>query len=230
MGTDETSQARYKFHKKYLSNIKVIFLFVYIVVNPIIDTPEWCIDYYRKEGKFVNRWSFTLDCEVVDIPYSKNPSLNPYFIAILDFACLFFFLFFRWFKTRWETNSKRKLLKKRNLILAIAVGVILIDYVICFIFFTRPVLSIFLRPIVFACFLRQVRLNSKNFYGDLKDTGVTIFAMFLFIAWFAAIGIYLFRYSLEGYTMFDGIHEANFNLIILVTTANFPDIMLPAYE
>ena len=30
--------------------------------------------------------------------------------------------------------------------------------------------------------------------------------------------------------MFDGIHEANFNLIILVTTANFPDIMLPAYE
>ena len=109
-------------------------------------------------------------------------------------------------------------------------AVVVIDNIVCIIIFVRPLLSVFARPVVFGSFLHQVRLNFKNFYCDLKDTGVTIFALFFFIAWFAGMGIYLFRYSLEGYSMFDTFSNANFNLIILVTTANFPDVMLPAYE
>ena len=29
--------------------------------------------------------------------------------------------------------------------------------------------------------------------------------------------------------MFSGFSEASFNILVLLTTANFPDIMLPAY-
>ena len=41
--SDEESQENYKFHKKYLSKIKLLFLFVYIAVNPVLDTPNWCL-------------------------------------------------------------------------------------------------------------------------------------------------------------------------------------------
>ena len=61
VATDEKSQARYKFHRKYLSKIKVFFLVLYIVVNPIVDAPRWCIRYYQDDESF-DRWSVTLDC------------------------------------------------------------------------------------------------------------------------------------------------------------------------
>ena len=47
VGEDEESQANYMFHKKYLSKIKIFFLVLYIGVNPIIDSPKWCIDHYQ---------------------------------------------------------------------------------------------------------------------------------------------------------------------------------------
>ena len=61
VGEDELSQANYKFHKKYLSGIKVIFLVIYIGINPIIDVPDWCMDHYHNKKDF-NRWSIMLDC------------------------------------------------------------------------------------------------------------------------------------------------------------------------
>ena len=150
VGLDEKSQSRYKFHKKYLSGIKMIFLVVYIVINPIIDAPKWCIDHYKNMDNF-DRWSPTLDCDVMNIPYSKNPTLSPYVISISDFVCLGFFLFFRWYKSTWE--KKRPKFKKRNIFLIVAVITVIIDNIFCIYFFVRPFYSIFCRPIVFACFL-----------------------------------------------------------------------------
>ena len=44
------------------------------------------------------------------------------------------------------------------------------------------------------------------------------------------VGHYLFRYGITGYESFSSVSEANYNMLILMTTANFPDVMLPAYN
>ena len=154
--------------------------------------------------------------------------MSPFLVAFLDFTCLGFFLYFRWFKTKWEKKeSKRRL---RNTLLMVAVGVIVIENIITMITFRRPFLSILLRPFVFACFLHLVRLNFRHFYHDLKDSATILVAIFLFIAMYALIGHFLFRYSFEGYNYFGSISDANYNMLILMTTANFPDVMLQAYS
>ena len=146
----------------------------------------------------------------------------------MDILCLAFFLYFRWFKSKWEKKKDKR--KLRNLLLTLAVIVIVIENIICIILFRRPYLSIILRPFVFACFLHLVRLNFRHFYHDLKDSATTLIAIFLFIAMYALVGHFLFRYSFEGFNYFSSITDANFNMLILMTTANFPDIMLPAYS
>ena len=77
-----------------------------------------------------------LTCENLGVPYSGNWTLSPYIIAILDFICLFFFLYFRWFKTKWE--KKQRKCKMRNLFLCIFVCVIVIDNSIAIYFIYRP--------------------------------------------------------------------------------------------
>jgi len=51
-----------------------------------------------------------------------------------------------------------------------------------------------------------------------------------YIVMFATLGFYLFRGTQEGSSYFGDISDAIFNLLVLLTTANFPDIMLPAYN
>ena len=47
---------------------------------------------------------------------------------------------------------------------------------------------------------------------------------------YALTGHFLFRYEYEGYTIFASVEDSFYNMLILMTTANFPDIMLPAYS
>ena len=47
---------------------------------------------------------------------------------------------------------------------------------------------------------------------------------------FALVGYYLFRDEFEGITLLSDMNASYYQLLILLTTANFPDVMLPAYE
>jgi len=47
---------------------------------------------------------------------------------------------------------------------------------------------------------------------------------------FAFVGERMFIGTLEGTQYFYNFKESWINMFILMTTANFPDVMLPAYE
>ena len=64
----------------------------------------------------------------------------------------------------------------------------------------------------------------------MKDSAQFLVAIFMFIAAYALTGLYLFRYSYEGFAYFNSFEDSFYNMVILMTTANFPDIMLPAYD
>jgi len=111
----------------------------------------------------------------------------------------------------------------------VTVLIIVVDNIIAIALFRSPWIADMLRPVVFASLLHLVRVNASQFYYDVKDSATILVTILLFIACYALIGVYIFRYSYQGFQNFSSFGQALFNMVILMTTANFPDIMLPAY-
>mmetsp|Transcript_13614 Transcript_13614/g.21305 ORF Transcript_13614/g.21305 Transcript_13614/m.21305 type:complete len:136 (+) Transcript_13614:673-1080(+) len=52
----------------------------------------------------------------------------------------------------------------------------------------------------------------------------------VFILYYAWMGQRLFSGTLEGVQFFNTFGDSFFNMLVLMTTSNYPDIMLPAYQ
>jgi hypothetical protein len=54
--------------------------------------------------------------------------------------------------------------------------------------------------------------------------------IFAFIMFYSLLGFKIFQGTLEGEAYFSSIGNSAWSLLVLLTTANFPDVMLPAYK
>ena len=52
----------------------------------------------------------------------------------------------------------------------------------------------------------------------------------MFVGLYALLGHIIFMFSFEYQRSFSSLPDSNYSMLILLTTANFPDIMLPAYS
>jgi two pore calcium channel protein len=93
-----------------------------------------------------------------------------------------------------------------------------------------PFYTSLMKPVVVLLFLNTLRANLKVVLLDLKDSLIVLLIIFSFIFFFAFSGFFLFQGSLEGVTTFPDIGQSYYNMLILLTTANFPNVMLPAYN
>ena len=64
----------------------------------------------------------------------------------------------------------------------------------------------------------------------MKGSLIIILSVFAWIFIYAIIGFYLFRYSFEGTMYFLDFSHSYASMLTALTTANFPDVMLPAYH
>ena len=64
----------------------------------------------------------------------------------------------------------------------------------------------------------------------MLDSASMIFFIIAYVMFFALLGYRAFRGSVEGVQYFSDYVDSCFNMLVLLTTANSPDIMLPAYE
>ena len=78
--------------------------------------------------------------------------------------------------------------------------------------------------------MSQVRATTKGVLMNFKDSLTVLVCIFLFIMFFSVIGVFLFKDSYEGFSQLPGLSNAYYQLLILLTTCNFPNIMLPAYN
>ena len=156
---DEKSQWYYRFHKKYLSRIKLVVLFIYILVLPFLETPSWCINKHKDDSKWERKSFKSLNCEHFGIPYSKNPTLSPITIVMMEFICIGFIGFFRWFKTLWGTTRRDHWMT--NIVLGLAMTTVIVDNIVSIFVFRRAFLANLMRPIIFGQFLHLVRLNAR---------------------------------------------------------------------
>lgn len=78
--------------------------------------------------------------------------------------------------------------------------------------------------------VRSIRRTWLRFLLVLKDSFSMIMFIMFYVLFFALLGFRIFRGSVEGVMYFPDYVSSCFNMLVLLTTANSPDIMLPAYE
>ena len=64
----------------------------------------------------------------------------------------------------------------------------------------------------------------------MKELAIFVASLFIYVLIFALLCAFYFRESFQGVVYMHSIHETYNELFILLTTANFPDVMLPAYN
>lgn len=62
------------------------------------------------------------------------------------------------------------------------------------------------------------------------DAKAVLLLIILHIVFFGWLGTVLFEGSAEREVYFNNISNACWHMLILLTTANFPDVMMPAYS
>ena len=183
-----------------------------------------------KEEK-VDFTKFTFNCRAVQggsIPYSNIIKVNPIYTGLFDIMCCIFFVFVRMFKNKWRRLSTKS--RIRNVTTIVLLVLTIIDTIFSIIKNKGNILSNLSRPIMVIVFFSTIRSNFKTACRDLiLSIGIFLF-IFVYVFFFSLVGYFMFRNTQEGEIYYDDLSDSIYNMFILLTTANFPDIMLPAYE
>ena len=127
---------------------------------------------------------------------------------------------------------------RKNVILIAAITLTVLDIVIYVILDATGTQSVrwsrVFRPLFLTCFseFRQVRIVFRNIRKTLVGVANVIVLLLLTIALFALLCVELFKrrelIDVDGKPYFTDWPDAFFSLYVLMTSANFPDIMMPA--
>lgn len=91
-----------------------------------------------------------------------------------------------------------------------------------------PYIANLMRVVILLCFAQGLRNSVLSLFEDLWDSMAILTTMFTYILVFVFTVYYFYRPTFEGITNFSSIRDAYRNMTILFTTANYPDIFLPA--
>ena len=90
-----------------------------------------------------------------------------------------------------------------------------------------PIVNFVIRPFIYIYMIRRLRMNWTSILRVIWKTKKAYFALFLNMITFSIIGYSLFKKE-KGF--FESFSESVLQLYILLSTCNFPDIMLEAME
>ena len=154
--------------------------------------------------------------------------LNEKITVSVDLLCICYLTFNRVLKTRFKHTSENA--RMRNLVMYAACVYQFILLVVTFVgYYTNP-FSYFIRPVIAIVFLSNVRARFLDIFTFLKDTCIVLMAIFGYVLFSSTLFYTMFKSTFQGSSTFPTLGDTYYQLLILLTTANFPDVMLPAYN
>ena len=97
-------------------------------------------------------------------------------------------------------------------------------------YLTYAWLSAFLRPVIVILQMRDVRSFTLRYTRVMRVSMPMVCFIGIYMLYFAWMGEVIFAGTIQGVESFPNFNEAFYSMFILLTTANFPTIMLPSYD
>lgn len=146
--------------------------------------------------------------------------------CLIDVTCLLIFSLFMCYQTRWRKQTHRDNVRTACVVIASIVS--LIDLARCFMAMKYPYVANLMRVVVVLSFFRGVRSAFFSLFGDFRDSFAILATIFSYILMFSFTVYYFYRAQFQGVINFPNLTEAYRQMTIMFTTANFPDLFLPA--
>ena len=219
------NQRKYKIVKK-LHNIS---LYIYGVIM-FFEKPWFCF----KETTVPLPSSFhTIDNCEKDLELSPIPFIYDSLLRIIEIVLIISILITKLIKYNNQSILKNNKLnkikqyKRRQIILFFSILFCFFDLLLALITNKFPIINFIMRPIIYIYLLRRLRLNWLNILKVLWKTKIIYLFLLVNILTFTCVGYFLFNKNVER---FKSLGESFLQLYILLTTCNFPDIMLDAMK
>lgn len=103
-------------------------------------------------------------------------------------------------------------MKLEDILFYVIIGLIVIDNTIAIVIKARPSFSAFLRPLICGIFMVTIRESFFNLIKDLRDAGVVLAMMFVFIFVFANITYFFYAGTYGGFQFFPNLPEAFYQM------------------
>jgi len=78
--------------------------------------------------------------------------------------------------------------------------------------------------------MRSLRQFGKRYLQVIRASTPMFIAIVIYIFYFSWLGNRLFAGTIEGVENFGTLWDSFFYMFVLMTTANYPDVMLPSYN
>ena len=179
-----------------------------------------------------SRFNFIEDCEK-DVVFSDMPFINDDAIRTLELLFTLTLIITQIIKFKVECSLRETLTEINRtyiilqIFLIISLGLCVIDLIISLIKEKFPIINFLCRPIIFIFLIRRLKVNWTNILIILWKTRKAYLVLIYNLVTFSIIG-YVFFYKEGGY--FSSLGHSVLELYILLSTCNFPDIMLEAME
>jgi len=163
-------------------------------------------------------------------PNSNIPTMHPLISRGVEASLILVLLGFRFWKRAFLYPSKKSV-KHEKIMVTFAI-ISFIDMGLVSILSPRykyPLVAAACRPIFFVLMFRGVRQCWMRVAYVMIDSLQMVILIVIHILFYAWLGNRYFNGTPEGVLYFDTFLNSAYNLLVLLTTANFPDIMLPAY-
>eukprot|EP00117_Sycon_ciliatum_P028166 scpid48024/ scgid22700/ Two pore calcium channel protein 1; Voltage-dependent calcium channel protein TPC1 len=177
-------------------------------------------------------------------PAVPNASVPYWGTMIMEIICLAFYVFRLLHYKRF--CPAQYFWDKKTILVTVCMGLTLIDMIIFVILVNSGVDAVratrLLRPVFLVNFSdsRQIRKAFRNIRRTIPGIVNVLVLLFLSIALFALMALKLFSgngkdqngafITRKGRSYFDSFFEIYWRLYVLITTANSPDVMMPAYN
>ncbi|XP_031193523.1 two pore calcium channel protein 1 [Mastomys coucha] len=167
-------------------------------------------------------------CESPAVPVLK---LHTYVHATLELFALMVVVFELCMKLRWLgfhtfVQHKRTMVKTSVLVVQFIEAIVVLVRQTSHVRVTRALRCIFL---VDCRYCGGVRRNLRQIFQSLPPFMDILLLLLFFMIIFAILGFYLFSTNPSD-PYFSTLENSIVNLFVLLTTANFPDVMMPSYS
>ena len=129
-------------------------------------------------------------------------------------------------ETTWRRQDNYHKILTGTMVLSIALSIA--DLIYAVLNPAYPYIANILRVVILLCFTSSLRASVMSLFQDLYGSRAILITIFTYILVFVFTCYYFYRPTFEGIQNFGSIRDAYRNLTILFTTANYPDVFLPA--